>query len=631
MKFFRKYPGLICWSLAGLFLAALLVSWKCGHHPWNESIRSRASLADYKHDDFLNRYLWWAGVLSAVVWGFLGSTTRLWYASNGDHAAEEPVPRPKYWRLSVLAAMGIAGYIAAPRLMHSLWEDEQHSAQDYVHGRWIRELDEQGEVRQFFGRQSWWQTTTAYQDTNNHPLFSISSRLSLNFWRWLNDRDDEEFHEVAFRFPAFLLGLLALPAWGWLARVMGMQRGAVVFMVLLAVHPWFVRYMSEGRGYAFMLFGLPYCLGCACLALRTGRTRWWLRFSLWQIFLLLSWPGMGLLLLALNLACVTILLKPSAATQRNQFFAWGAANLISISVFLQWFLPGIMQGLASDIPFPTGDMDYRYPLNFLSHLAFGTVWSAHPQDAPELARFLPVGAQESLQVILSLLMAAGLLVFLFIGWRALRQQTFLRAALVAAVLLVVTVMGIGIFGASRPNFPFIFDWYFLWLMPLLFLLIAKGLETPGLNGWLVLTFCLLCARHASPFLQRLRVYPVEPLRESVMAMRTNRQQGERDSESLLTAHINQMATLYDRYAYEVTDVQTSDPTDTGLADLMQRAITERKPLLVNVGYPRAARINFPEIMKVIDASGNFQSVTVLPGQELGLSHEIFRFNPPATH
>ena len=144
---------------------------------------------------------------------------------------------------------------------------------------------------------------------------------------------------------------------------------------------------------------------------------------------------------------------------------------------------------------------------------------------------------------------------------------------------------------------------------------------------LMLAFCVLCVRHASPFLQRLRSFPVEPLRESVMAMRTNRQQGVPDNESLLTAHINQMATLYDRYAYEVTDVQTSDPTDPGLADLMQRATTEGKPLLVNVGYPRAARINFPEIMKVIDDSDRFESVAVLPGQEMGLSHEIFRFHP----
>lgn len=631
MKFFRKHPGLLCWLMAGLFTAALVVAWKWGFHPWNESIRSRASLEEFMHDDFLARYLWWAGVLSAVVWGFLGATTRLWCAPTGDPAVEALVPRPKYWRLSVLAAMGIAGGIASPRLMHSLWDDEQHSAEDYVHGRWIREVDEQGEVQQFFGRQSWWQTTTAYQDTNNHPLFSVASRWCLECWRWLNDRGAEEFHEVAFRFPAFLLGLLALPAWGWLARVLGMQRGAVVLMMLLAVHPWFVRYISEGRGYAFMLLGLPCCLGCACLALRTGSTRWWLKFGMWQIFLLLSWPGIGLLLVALNLAWMTMIFKMSTATRRNQFFAWGAANLISISVFLQWFLPGIMQGTVTDVPFPTGDMDYRYPLNFLSHLAFGTIWQAHPMDPPVISHFLPVGSRDSLQVGLSLLLAAGLLVFLSVGWRAFRQQSFVRACLVAAVLLAALIMTVAMLGASRPNSPFIFDWYFLWLIPLVFLLIAKGLETPGLSGWVGLAFCVICAGHATPFLQRLRSHPVEPLRESVLAMRTNRQQGAPDSESLLTAHVNQMATLYDRYAYEVTDVQTSDPTDPGLTDLMRRAITEGKVLLVNVGYPRAARINFPEIMRVIDESGRFESVTVLPGQELGLSHEIFRFNPPASH
>ena len=66
-------------------------------------------------------------------------------------------------------------------------------------------------------------------------------------------------------------------------------------------------------------------------------------------------------------------------------------------------------------------------------------------------------------------------------------------------------------------------------------------------------------------------------------------------------------------------------------DVDERASVYYTALLVNVGYPRAARINFPEIMKVIDDSGRFESMAVLPGQELGLSHEIFRFNPPASH
>ncbi len=617
--------------MAGLFTAALLVSWKWGFHPWNESIRSRASLEEFRHDDFLARYLWWAGVLNVGVWIFLGATTRLWCSSGGMGQADEPVPRPKYWRMSVLAAMGIAGYIAAPRLMQSLWDDEQHSALDFVHGQWMREIDDQGEVQQYFGKQSWWQTTMAYSDPNNHPLFSIAARASLGLWRWLNDKAPEDFHEVAFRFPAFLLGLLALPAWGWVARVLGMKRGAIALMMLLAVHPWFIRYISEGRGYAFMLFGLPLCLGYACLAVRTGRPRGWLRFSLWQIFLLLSWPGTGLPLVVMNLALLVTILSRSDSRRRNQFFAWGAANLIALALFLQWFLPGIVQSLVSNFEYPKGDMDARYPINFLSHLAFGTVWSANPKDPPDLARFLPVGSQSPSMVALSLLLAAGFIFLMCLGWKGLKSEPFIRKGLIGAVLLPVLVMGIGLWGASRGRVPFIFDWYFLWLMPMLFLLIAKGLETPGLNGWLVLTFCVLCARHATPFLQRLRIYPVEPLRESVLAMRTNRQQGVADSESLLTAHINQMATLYDRYAYEVTDVQTSDPADPGLADLMQWARTEGKALLVNVGYPRAARINFPEIMKVIDDSGRFESIVVLPGQELGLSHEIFRFNPPATH
>ena len=365
MKFSRKHPGLLCWLMAGLFTAAVLVSWKVGFHPWNESIRSRTSLAEYMHDDFLAYYLWWAGVLNVGVWIFLGSTVRLWCPAIEGSTQHEPVPRPKYWRLTVLAVMGLAGFLASPRLMQSLWDDEQHSVLDFVHGQWMREIDDQGQVQQYFGKQSWWQTTMAYSDPNNHPLFSIAARASLGFWRWLNDKAPEDFHEIAFRFPAFLLGLLALPAWGWLARVLGMKRGAVALMLLLAVHPWFIRYISEGRGYAFVLFGLPLCLGYACLAFRTGSTRWWLRFSFWQIFLLLSWPGIGLMLVVMNLALLGTILSRSDSSRPKQFFSWGAANLISLALFLQWFLPGMIQNVVSNFEYPRGDMDARYTIGHL--------------------------------------------------------------------------------------------------------------------------------------------------------------------------------------------------------------------------------------------------------------------------
>jgi hypothetical protein len=70
---------------------------------------------------------------------------------------------------------------------------------------------------------------------------------------------------------------------------------------------------------------------------------------------------------------------------------------------------------------------------------------------------------------------------------------------------------------------------------------------------------------------------------------------------------------------------TNDPADPGLKELMQIATANRYELLVNVGFPFGARSNFPELMALLDRKDLFESMVVIPGQELGLAHEIFRY------
>ena len=578
-------------------------------------------MQEFLHDDYLACFLWWAAALNVGIWLFLGCTTRLWLGSSDP---SEALDRSKHWRWMACAAMGLAGWLAAPRLAQSLWDDEQHSALEFVHGQWGREMDDAGQVQQSFGKVSWWDTALAYRDPNNHPLFSVAARLSLAAWRWLNDKQAYEFHEVAFRFPAFVLGLLALPAWGWLARVFGLRRGAVLLMFLLAVHPWFVRYISEGRGHAFVLLGLPLWLGSASQAMRTGQWGWWLRMALWQVFLLLSWPGTILPVVAVQLAWLLLIVRGS----RRRFFAWGAANLLSLGLFLQWFLPCIFQCLHSDFEYPQHAMSGGYVVNFLSHLLMGTVWSAGPLDPPDLTHFLPLSQQNPWQVVGSVALMLGLVLLALRGWNASRSEPLLRTSFAAAGIAVVACLALGMWFTTRGQMPFLFDWYFLWWMPWIYLLVSRGLESLSLSPWLLLPLCLIFLRCERPFLQRLRTFPIQPMRESVLAMRASTSQDTPDRNTVLTAHLNQMATLYDPHGYEVTEMQSSDAADPGLRDLMQRAQAEHKTLFVNVGFPRAARLNYPALMQMVDQPALFESIAVLPGQELGLSHEIFRYHPP---
>ena len=74
----------------------------------------------------------------------------------------------------------------------------------------------------------------------------------------------------------------------------------------------------------------------------------------------------------------------------------------------------------------------------------------------------------------------------------------------------------------------------------------------------------------------LRAYPLPPLRESVLAIRSSTQQDRHNRDSLVSAHFHQMATLYDPHGDQVTELPTDDPAHLGLADLMPRAIGKRK-------------------------------------------------------
>ena len=90
-----------------------------------------------------------------------------------------------------------------------------------------------------------------YPDSNQHPLFSILSNICLLFF---GD------HEVAFRLPSLVAGVLAIPLTFYTCCSLGFSRFiSFLSSLLLALYVPHIAYSQEGRGYALTVF-IALCL-----------------------------------------------------------------------------------------------------------------------------------------------------------------------------------------------------------------------------------------------------------------------------------------------------------------------------------------------------------------------------------
>ena len=240
-----------------------------------------------------------------------------------------PGPLSRVILIVFTAAVMVYSAIAnAPRLDFSLWGDEDATLRKSVIGQFERN----GDGKLVFDATSWTETVFRYRDPNNHPLNSVLARLShAAFARDLTRPDGFYFDERALRLPVFAAGLLGLAALAWVGWVLGKPGVGGLAVGLMALHPWFVRYGSETRGYGFLLLFTPLAIGGLVRAAQTGRWRWWIGYGLAQFLILWSYPGALHLLVALNVSalCLVFFMKgPSRGWRQAQAGRWLTACVL---------------------------------------------------------------------------------------------------------------------------------------------------------------------------------------------------------------------------------------------------------------------------------------------------------------
>ncbi len=596
-----------------------------GPDPWNDGV-ARAIERDraIRPVDYAATWCWWAALLNTGVVAVLLATRRLWLGELGRPPSADPAetgrtgpPGRAGFALLVLAAMLAAAVLAAPRLDHSLWGDEEWTVRKGIDGAYVPARD--GEI--VFDEVLWHETFFYYRRPSNHVGYSVPARLSLAAWRSVAQPDTRFVSETAVRMPAFLAGLGAVAAVALLLRRLGLPGAGVLAAWALALHPWFLRYASEARGYALLLLLCPLSLWLLSRALARGSWPRWLLYGLAQFWMLWTWPPIGFFLVFANAAALGGLWVGSSGERgprrREPWMRWFVATAMGWLLFLQLMAGNLVQ-LAQFRDHETGAGGGGWFANLGGHFLAAVRWgpeTEHYLEAADLAAGSPT-LFWGLAVVSALALVTGVLRLVSGGGV---RAWFALPLLLPGPALLVYAQARGL--ALNP-------WFLIHVLPGIAALIATGLGSlgarlPGRTGWVVAAagmtgWLLAFAWVTQPARVALRAGSLQPMRESVLLTRPDLDPHAPGQARVLTAAISRGPTYYDPRFVFIERV-------AALEALIARAEADGLPLYVNSGRPALADRRVPELVEFVERSGRFEEVAILYGFEPRGQRRVYRY------
>lgn len=500
-----------------------------------------------------------------------------------------------------------------PRLSFGLWGDEESTLRKSVVGQYERAAD--GGLA--LDGVTWTETVFRYRDPNNHPLNSVLARLSHGLMAGdVGRAEGFYFDERALRLPVFGAGLLGLGALGWLGWVLGRPLVGGLAVLLMAGHPWFIRYGVEARGYGFLLLFTPVALGCLVRGVETGRWRWWLGYGWGQFLILWSYPGALHLLVALNVSAAALVLGlrgPSRAWRQAQAGRWATACALGAVMSALLLLPCVqpllfylktarMQG-----PMPSA----WYP-DAVAWLFTGMPWRPWDGGNPRCWSWEQVlGTGRGLGAGLALAGVVGAAVW---GWW--RQGGVCRA-LLPGLLLQAPLFVL----QAEATRGFIYVWYlFPALVGVMLLLggvalVGSRVATVGLVAGLGWAWGEL-----QPARVCLRAYPMEPMREGTRLTRRITLPSDPRIDEVITVDILMTTRAYDP---AVRPLESDDPEF--FRKYLREADALGKPLYVHFGSPGLADAVRPRVMALVRNPALFEEVATLLGQDAAYTRQVFQY------
>lgn len=513
------------------------------------------------------------------------------------------------------------------RLSQSLWDDEEKAMRMFIVGK-VYQSSKTGEWK--FKEASWQDTFFNYRLPNNHILFSAAAKLChIGHDTQPTEPDAMYFNEWRLRLPSFIAGLASIGLVGWLVTLLGFQRAAVFAMPLTAMHPWFLRYLVEARGYAMVMMFTLLATVFLVRALQSGRWRWWLALGAAEFALLWTYPVAVYIALTLHgCGALVVWFSPRFAGVRQvmtgRLVTAGLAMSALIVFVMSPTIPQLQAYLAEDRDLQS--LTPKLAIDSVSLFLSGCHW--HVWDVSNPLAFGLKGLLDESPILFTL--CAGVLGAALIAGavRLIKKQSI--AWIVLPIFLAPPAVFLAQAAIQQTAF---YPWYIIGTLPIVPILLALGadyavrpLGTKRIGGLAAILSATAVIVLFNTINHRQRSittsHPIEPKRDSFHLYRpTTTNPFHPAINNILTIGFHQENNTYDPKMSRLDDVDQQHL----IHDVIDEAIRTGKPLFVDFAQEPYARVHFTEIFDVLDDPSRFEVVAELPGLEPQNTRKVMRF------
>jgi Dolichyl-phosphate-mannose-protein mannosyltransferase len=191
--------------------------------------------------------LWSGASWARATRASLGRSARLAWADA--RAALRAEPAAALWAVFGMTVVGLV--VRAPYLSVPMRGDESNTYFGYI-------------------SKSWWTAISAYPVPNNHVLNSVLAKVAitvLGVSPW------------SLRLPAFIAGVVLIPAAYWCARAQYSVNAALIGTTLVTASAPLITYSVNGRGYTLLCLTFLLSVAIAGYALRRRNIAAWCAFA----------------------------------------------------------------------------------------------------------------------------------------------------------------------------------------------------------------------------------------------------------------------------------------------------------------------------------------------------------------